>query len=248
MHRPLRQSWAIVRIEVVIVMMTVISHQCCRAFSRCPGLIIRPTISRPVFRGAMLLAQTEKNSPASESDHTRNATSFSTVAIPQGAVSTVVRCQPPGKEPKYMLIQRGKAPHKGMWALPGGRIEFGEPAITAAKRELWEETTGWPVVDSQAQSTEIGLQWHPYPFTTSDAIAEGYHYLISQCFANYLISDDVTEWPTLEPADDAAAVDWFTSSQIEANDGRTISAGAFRVVQRAEDLYQLGLLGDDDST
>jgi 8-oxo-dGTP diphosphatase len=39
-----------------------------------------------------------------------------------------------------LLIRRGKPPRQGEWSLPGGRIEWGEPAEAAALRELKEET------------------------------------------------------------------------------------------------------------
>ena len=41
---------------------------------------------------------------------------------------------------KVLLIKRGKPPGKGLWSLPGGKIEFGESAEAAAVRELFEET------------------------------------------------------------------------------------------------------------
>jgi len=42
---------------------------------------------------------------------------------------------------KVLLIKRGKEPHKGSWAFPGGRIEQGDKDIlSAAYRELKEET------------------------------------------------------------------------------------------------------------
>jgi len=39
-----------------------------------------------------------------------------------------------------LLIQRGTAPRKGEWSIPGGRIEPGESESDAALRELLEET------------------------------------------------------------------------------------------------------------
>ncbi len=39
-----------------------------------------------------------------------------------------------------LLIQRGTAPRKGEWSIPGGRIEVGESEREAALRELSEET------------------------------------------------------------------------------------------------------------
>jgi 8-oxo-dGTP diphosphatase len=41
---------------------------------------------------------------------------------------------------QVLLIQRGKAPRKGQWSIPGGRMEFGETVQAAALRELLEET------------------------------------------------------------------------------------------------------------
>jgi 8-oxo-dGTP diphosphatase len=41
---------------------------------------------------------------------------------------------------QVLLIQRGTPPKQGEWSLPGGRIEWGEPAADAALRELREET------------------------------------------------------------------------------------------------------------
>lgn len=44
------------------------------------------------------------------------------------------------KDLKVLLIQRRYPPYKGRWALPGGFLEPDEDAITAARRELKEET------------------------------------------------------------------------------------------------------------
>lgn len=39
-----------------------------------------------------------------------------------------------------LLTQRGKAPSKGMWGLPGGVVELGETVEEAVVREVLEET------------------------------------------------------------------------------------------------------------
>ena len=42
--------------------------------------------------------------------------------------------------PRVLMIRRGRSPGKNLWSLPGGRVEFGEKLIDAARRELHEET------------------------------------------------------------------------------------------------------------
>jgi len=41
---------------------------------------------------------------------------------------------------RVLLIERSKPPFKGLWSLPGGKVEAGEEHIDAIKRELLEET------------------------------------------------------------------------------------------------------------
>ncbi|MEO1746566.1 MAG: NUDIX hydrolase [Pseudomonadota bacterium] len=57
--------------------------------------------------------------------------------IPRLGVSIMIRRHPDGD---FLLVKRGRPPAKGMWAFPGGKVEFGETLAEGAARELREET------------------------------------------------------------------------------------------------------------
>ena len=190
--------------------------------------------------------------------------------IPRAAVSVCVRCTvSTNKNPYYLLIQRGKEPNKGMWSLPGGSIEFGEDAVDAGMRELAEETV-WEASVKGANSNNCKqkdqdvfseLQWYRGTVTTTDAIGQGYHYLIAHCFAELIIlvqekpstasSEPTTVadccLPRIQPADDADDASWLTARQIRdleqsSNPNRHITPGVVRVIQRVEELSAANLL------
>ena len=41
---------------------------------------------------------------------------------------------------RLLLIRRGQDPGRGLWSVPGGRVEPGETAVQAVEREVLEET------------------------------------------------------------------------------------------------------------
>ena len=43
------------------------------------------------------------------------------------------------REGRVLLVQRKKPPYRGLWGLPGGKVEPGETPRAAAERELFEE-------------------------------------------------------------------------------------------------------------
>ena len=54
---------------------------------------------------------------------------------PEVAVGAVVR-----RGDEILLVRRGRGTAVGQWAIPGGRVEFGEGLKTAVAREVREET------------------------------------------------------------------------------------------------------------
>jgi ADP-ribose pyrophosphatase len=54
---------------------------------------------------------------------------------PQVAVGAIVI-----KDGRVLLVKRSQPPSKGLWAIPGGRVELGETLKEAAEREIIEET------------------------------------------------------------------------------------------------------------
>ncbi|ETR76619.1 NUDIX hydrolase [Afipia sp. P52-10] len=44
------------------------------------------------------------------------------------------------RQTNVLIVQRASAPAKGLWTLPGGRVEVGETLLEALKREVLEET------------------------------------------------------------------------------------------------------------
>jgi len=96
---------------------------------------------------------------------------------------------------EVLLIQRGKAPRKGDWSIPGGRIEAGEREQEAALRELMEET---------AITATLGPK-----VATIPANFEGF---------NYMLHDYVARWKSGEPVagDDAAKAVFMPPEKLDA--------------------------------
>jgi 8-oxo-dGTP pyrophosphatase MutT (NUDIX family) len=206
---------------------------------------------------------------SSTSSTTATTTSSPANVIPRAAVSVVVRHTPQSPSSKeqstnnnyYVLVERGKEPNKGMWSLPGGKIEAGETTIIAAKRELLEETgLGCSTADLWKMAwSEDG----PIAITDSIHVADNdekketqtvqFHYVISQWFVEVLHRDTTTTTTTTETTtntlpellagDDAAAAKWWSTEEIKLGIERgEVTRGVERVISRSELMYDKDIL------
>ncbi len=94
---------------------------------------------------------------------------------------------------EVLLVQRGRPPRQGEWALPGGLIDLGERLTAAAAREVWEEC---------AIEIEVGALLAAFEPIEHDAQGRvEYHYVVLDYWARHLRGTAVAQ-------DDAAAVVW----------------------------------------
>ncbi len=103
---------------------------------------------------------------------------------------------------EVLLVRRGNPPRAGEWSIPGGRIEPGETTISAALRELQEETS--------ISAEIIGL------VDVVDAIFENKAGdLVTR---HYVLIDYVARWVSGQPVagDDANEAKFFGSDEIQS--------------------------------
>ena len=107
------------------------------------------------------------------------------------------------KSGKILLIRRGKAPRKGEWSLPGGKVEFGETLLEAVKREVLEETGLTVEVLGMIDVVESVRE--------ADAGSPDGHYVLID-FGAKVVSG------TAVAGSDAAEARWFTLEEIAASE------------------------------
>ena len=105
---------------------------------------------------------------------------------------------------QLLLVQRGRAPGKGLWALPGGFLEGSERLLGAAIRELQEETRiACTEAELRAAFRSVAVFDHPGRSQRGRTITHAHH---------FALSSDGT--PSVEGADDAQAARWFPLAEL----------------------------------
>ena len=94
---------------------------------------------------------------------------------------------------ELLLVQRGKDPGRGLWAVPGGKVRPGEMMRVAARREVLEET---------GLDVEIGdVVW------VGEVIEDGYHIVLID-FEGRVVGG------SLRAGDDAAEARWVDLADV----------------------------------
>ncbi|MBW1714892.1 MAG: NUDIX hydrolase [Deltaproteobacteria bacterium] len=114
---------------------------------------------------------------------------------PQVAVGALVF-----RENRVLLVKRNKPPGKGLWAIPGGRLELGETLKEAAEREVKEET-----------GVIIRARSPVYTFDLIERDDQGrirFHYVIVDLLADYISGSP-------HPRSDACEARWIGPQELD---------------------------------
>jgi len=109
-----------------------------------------------------------------------------------------------------LLIRRGKAPGRGLYAVPGGFIEARETCWQSCLRELEEETHLKLLEETMRRSLRaVAVFDHPDRSQRGRTITHAHHFDLGE-----------RELPEVRADDDAAAVEWVAIADIAAMEDR----------------------------
>lgn len=128
-----------------------------------------------------------------------------------GALAVLVR------DGRVLLVQRRNPPDAGLWGFPGGHVEPGETALSAATRELHEETSVIAEPRFYLDNVDVILRDGTGQLT--------HHYLLAAVLCDYRAGE-------AQAGDDAAAARWFDTAEVLAG-AVPMSAGVPDVLRAA---------------
>lgn len=104
------------------------------------------------------------------------------------------------RDGKILLVKRGVAPSKGLWAIPGGTLDLGETLQQAAEREILEETG----ITIRAREPIYAFDY----FERAEGGRVRFHFVIVDVAADYISGD-------AKGADDALDARWLAAADLD---------------------------------
>jgi bifunctional NMN adenylyltransferase/nudix hydrolase len=105
---------------------------------------------------------------------------------------------------QVLLVRRGEMPGKGLWALPGGHVKMHETFLSAALRELGEETN----IDVELNVLRMAVKGEK---VCDDPWRSTRMRTVSIAYGIHLIG---TELPFVQAADDANEARWWNINEV----------------------------------
>lgn len=135
--------------------------------------------------------------------------------FPRAAVSVAVF-----RDGKVLLGQRSKPPLTGVWSLPGGRVEPGETTVSAAERELREETHVSAAIEGVVDVVDVILR--------EDDRTLRAHYVLTVFYGRW-------KEGRASPGDDCLATCWAGPSDLKS---LKMTEGTADVIEKARQLLK----------
>jgi 8-oxo-dGTP diphosphatase len=98
-----------------------------------------------------------------------------------------------------LLVERARAPFRGLWSLPGGSIEPGESASEAALRELKEESGTTAKIEGVVENVELAV---------TDDDGRPLTWRLAMFYGRYAGG-------SLQPGSDASDANWVAIADLE---------------------------------
>ncbi len=98
-----------------------------------------------------------------------------------------------------LLIKRANPPSQGLWAIPGGKVKWGETLQQAAEREIFEET---------GVIINAGPPVYLFELIKQDSNSSAHHYVVIDLIAKYVSGQPQAQ-------DDAHDAAWFDINKLD---------------------------------
>lgn len=117
------------------------------------------------------------------------------------------------KDDAVLLVKRKNPPNQNQWAIPGGKVRYGEPLKKAVERELLEETG----ITIKARKPVFTFE-----IIEADASQETpFHYVVIDFSAEYLSGEPFAR-------DDAEEASWVSRSDFSSLDINPITTSLLK--------------------